>query len=398
MRFQEFEEHWEELILNDAVLMSSGGTPSMQRPEYWGGNIPFISASSMHDTVISNSHQYITIEGLKSGSKLIKKGNLLLLVRGSMLWKQIPICYNKVDVAFNQDVKGIVANDKTTSLFLLYWFKSKEAILKDMVTSTGIGAGKFDSNSLLSLSLLLPNKSEQSKISKTLWLIDERIQTQNKIIEELNVLKAAVTKRIFSGKLKFTDNRGNDFPKWEWKKLEDIGEFSGGGTPASSNSSFWSGNIPWISSSDLSENDIHSINITRFITESAIINSATKLFAAPVILIVSRVGVGKVAYSEKNLCTSQDFLNMHKFSCNGLFLTYLLSIEMKKAASSTQGTSIKGISSMEIKLKHIFLPCIAEQNKIADFLDTLDKKVDAESRVLQKLILQKQYLLQHLFI
>lgn len=95
--------------------------------------------------------------------------------------------------------------------------------------------------------------------------------------------------------------------EWKVNELNALGEFLGGGTPSSSNEDFWRGSIPWVSSSDLSEGDINSVNISRFITEDAISNSATKLCSAPVILIVSRVGVGKVAYSEKSLCTSQDF-------------------------------------------------------------------------------------------
>ena len=172
------------------------------------------------------------------------------------------------------------------------------------------------------------------------------------------------------------------FYKWEITELTGLGEFLGGGTPSSSNDDFWKGNVPWISSSDLSENNIHSVNVSRFITEEAINNSATKLCSAPVILIVSRVGVGKVAYSGKSLCTSQDFLNIINFKCNGIFLSYLLSTEMKKAASAVQGTSIKGISSVEIKSKKLYIPKISEQNKIASFLSLIDERITTQSKIL----------------
>ena len=175
------------------------------------------------------------------------------------------------------------------------------------------------------------------------------------------------------------------FYKWEITELTGLGEFLGGGTPSSSNDDFWKGNVPWISSSDLSENNIHSVNVSRFITEEAINNSATKLCSAPVILIVSRVGVGKVAYSGKSLCTSQDFLNIINFKCNGIFLSYLLSTEMKKAASAVQGTSIKGISSVEIKSKKLYIPKISEQNKIASFLSLIDERITTQSKIIEGL-------------
>lgn len=191
------------------------------------------------------------------------------------------------------------------------------------------------------------------------------------------------------------------FPEFtsEWNEtvLNELGEFLGGGTPSSSNEDFWSGNIPWISSSDLFENDIYHVNISRFITEDAIRNSATKLCIAPVVLIVSRVGVGKVAYSTKSLCTSQDFINIVNFKCNGLYLAYLLSIVMRKAAASTQGTSIKGVSSGEIKSKKLFIPNDGEQQKIASFLSSIDERIQTQNKIIEELKLLKRTLIKRIF-
>ena len=173
--------------------------------------------------------------------------------------------------------------------------------------------------------------------------------------------------------------------EWEVTELSELGDFLGGGTPSSSNEDFWRGSIPWVSSSDLSESGIRSVNISRFITEDAISNSATKLCQSPVILIVSRVGVGKVAYSEKVLCTSQDFLNIINFKCNGIFLSYLLSIEMKKAISTVQGTSIKGISSAEIKSKRLFIPQKDEQQKVASFISLIDERIETQNKIIEQL-------------
>ncbi len=173
--------------------------------------------------------------------------------------------------------------------------------------------------------------------------------------------------------------------EWESKTINELGNFLGGGTPSSVNSNFWNGEIPWISSSDLDENDIHTVRITRFINEEAIRNSSTKLCIAPVILIVSRVGVGKVAYSTKSLCTSQDFTNIVNLKCNGSFLSYLLSVVMRKAGSNTQGTSIKGIPSNEIKSKTVYIPEDGEQQKIASFLSLLDDRISTQSKIITQL-------------
>ena len=115
-----------------------------------------------------------------------------------MLWNTIPICLNKNDVAFNQDVKGIIANDTINNEFLLYWLKSKEQRLKYMVTGTGLGAGKLDTSDLLSMIVYIPAMKEQDKVARLLSLFDERIATQNKIIEDLKKLKSAIIEKVYS--------------------------------------------------------------------------------------------------------------------------------------------------------------------------------------------------------
>ena len=159
----------------------------------------------------------------------------------------------------------------------------------------------------------------------------------------------------------------------------------GGGTPSSSNETFWQGTIPWISSSDIVENDIKNISITRFITEKAIAHSATKLCPAPSILIVSRVGVGKIALSEEAICTSQDFCNLINIKVEPIFLTYCLSRIMKRMSMEVQGTSIKGITTSEIQKISINIPSLQEQKKIGKILSLLDERIAIQSKIIDRL-------------
>ncbi len=93
LRFPEFEEdgEWEEQYLGAIATFKSGGTPSKNIPEYWNGNIPWISASSMHEKLLNDSELRITEKAVKSGAKIVKKDTILILVRGSILFKRIPI-------------------------------------------------------------------------------------------------------------------------------------------------------------------------------------------------------------------------------------------------------------------------------------------------------------------
>lgn len=174
--------------------------------------------------------------------------------------------------------------------------------------------------------------------------------------------------------------------EWDSFKLVELGKFIGGGTPSSSNLSFWTGSIPWISSSDIKEDNINNISISRYITEDAIEKSATKYCPAPVILIVSRVGVGKVALSHTSLCTSQDFCNIIDIKCHPVFLSYNLLRTMKLKSREVQGTSIKGITSDELQKIRVFIPKNKdEQNKISNLLTLLDERIATQNKIINKL-------------
>ena len=186
--------------------------------------------------------------------------------------------------------------------------------------------------------------------------------------------------------------------EWDSFKLVELGKFIGGGTPSSSNLSFWTGSIPWISSSDIKEDNINNISISRYITEDAIEKSATKYCPAPVILIVSRVGVGKVALSHTSLCTSQDFCNIIDIKCHPVFLSYNLLRTMKRKSREVQGTSIKGITSDELQKIRVFIPKNKdEQNKISNLLTLLDERIATQNKIIEDLKKLKSAISKYLF-
>ncbi|MEI7585820.1 restriction endonuclease subunit S [Runella sp.] len=186
--------------------------------------------------------------------------------------------------------------------------------------------------------------------------------------------------------------------EWEEKKLGELGEFLGGGTPSRLNSEYWIGNIPWISSSDINEDDIHSISISQYINEIAIIESATKIIPKGSILFVSRVGVGKLAINNTELCTSQDFTSFISTNVLNLFIAYYYSANKDALKSLSQGTSIKGFSKSDLEDSKIVYPNNPkEQQKIASCLSSLDEVIAAHSQKLEVLKDHKKGLMQNLF-
>ena len=188
---------WKTKALGDLVTFSSGGTPSKQNPSYWGGNIPWISAKTMKSERISSSDLMITEEGLAAGSRMAPVESILLLTRGSGLFKGIPICLVERPVAYNQDVKCLEAQPGVNIRFIYYWLKSQEPFLKARLEVTGIGAGKFDTKLLSELAVPLPNQIEQSKIVSFADAISEKIIANKQINDHLEQQAAALYEKYF---------------------------------------------------------------------------------------------------------------------------------------------------------------------------------------------------------
>ncbi|WP_222537034.1 restriction endonuclease subunit S [Pedobacter polysacchareus] len=186
---------------------------------------------------------------------------------------------------------------------------------------------------------------------------------------------------------------------WEKKRIGDIATFKGGGTPSTNKQEFWNGTIPWISSSDVLENDIFKINITRYLTEYAVANSATKIIPKGSLLVVSRVGVGKFVITNVDICTSQDFTNLildNKIVSN-YYLGYFLYKNRDILYSISQGTSIKGFTGADLKVIGIKLPSLFEQQKIADYLSSIDQKINLLEEKKIELSRYKKAMMQKLF-
>ena len=370
LRFPEFQGEWEKCKLGDICAFLSGGTPKIDIKEYWDGTIPFVSAISMHNTYISDSNLHISEKGLKNGSKLLKKKNLLLLVRGSMLWKSIPVCLNESDVAFNQDVKGIIPNDTTNNKFLLYWLKSKEQRLKYMVTGTGLGAGKLDTNDLLSMSVYAPSMNEQDKIAKLLSLLDERIATQNKIIDKLQSLIKGIAQHCIRELIN----------GWEYVRLGDICKITTGKLDA--NAQVENGQYPFFTCAERPFN----IDSYAFDTEALLISG-------------NGANLGYINYYKGKFNAYQRTYVLDHFSVNIQYVKWALKvllpqrIAIEKSSSNTPYIVLSTLADLKIPI-----PNNSKQNQIADLMMSFERKLSTKLALSDLYNKQKQYLLRQMFI
>ncbi len=189
---------WKEYYLGDVTEWSSGGTPSKKNDDFWGGDISWITASSMNGNRYRDSKLKITNKGLKAGSRLAEKGSVLLLVRGSILHQKVLVGITEQDVAFNQDVKAIKPKEEfLDSWYLLFWFMSIEKDLLNMVENTGIGAGKLDTKLLQKLTIKIPSKEKRDRIKSYVKTIDDKLVLNSLINQTLEQIAQAIFKSWF---------------------------------------------------------------------------------------------------------------------------------------------------------------------------------------------------------
>ena len=186
---------------------------------------------------------------------------------------------------------------------------------------------------------------------------------------------------------------------WEQRKLFELAEKAyGGGTPTTSNEAFWNGNIPWIQSSDIIDGNLLEVEPRKYITQEGLNNSATHLVPENSIAIVTRVGVGKLAFIPFSYTTSQDFLSLSKLYSEPFFTVYACYNKLQSELNAVQGTSIKGITKDELLAKIIMVPEYAEQQRIGAFFKQLDNLITLHQRELEKLQKIKKAMLEKMFV
>ncbi|MGV0168934.1 restriction endonuclease subunit S [Furfurilactobacillus sp. WILCCON 0119] len=187
---------------------------------------------------------------------------------------------------------------------------------------------------------------------------------------------------------------------WEKRKVSDLSnETYGGGTPKTNIKEYWNGNIPWIQSSNLTQDDVSIVKFDKFINERAIEESATKLIPKDSIAIVTRVGVGKLALIERQFTTSQDFLSLASLIGAPHFMLYLLYKKLNGRGQKGQGTSIKGITKSDLLNISVVLPLnTKEQDEIGSLFGNIDHLIAVNQREDDALQNLKKALLQKMFV
>ncbi|MGF7229925.1 restriction endonuclease subunit S [Arachidicoccus sp.] len=415
MRFTEFTEEWETKKLGEVMEFKVTNFFSRENLNYEIGTVKNIHYGDIHtkfqtlfditNEIVPFINDEINVVRI-SDENYCREGDVIFADASEDLndvGKSIEI----INVNGEKLLSGLhtLLGRPKSSIFHLgfngYLFKSNSVRTQIQKESQGSKVLSINTRRISKIELSFPSVNEQEKITPLLSLLDERIQTQNKIIKELNVLKATVTKRVFSCQLRFKDENGNSFPEWEEKKLGEIAHIKSGLSKDQNCNSYGYKvtRIETISDGTINLNKIGYIDFDGNIDDYKIKKGDILLSN---INSVSHIGKTAIAYFDLELYHGMNLLCIKsKYGLNPLFLYYYLNtVKIRNYFKSicNQAVSQASINQTELGKTMVVFPLLKEQTKIAEFLSSIDSKIDIEIQLLQKLEGQKRFLLQQMFV
>ena len=257
------------------------------------------------------------------------------------------------------------------------------------IMSARSGQPGINSQEYSSFPVFTTSIQEENKIAKLLSLLDERISTQNKIIEDLKKLKCAIIDYTI------------ETLQTDYIEFSEVYDMAGeGGTPSTSNMEYYeNGCIPFVKIEDLKQK--YLVSNKDHITELGLQKSSAWLIPTNSILFSNGATIGEISITTYPVCTKQGILGIvPKVNFDTEYLYYLMSSRYFKREICriiTEGT-MKTAYLKDINKIRCPIPSKAIQQEIVSLPSVLDTKIEIEQRILEKFICQKQYLLRQMFI
>ena len=360
LRFPEFQGEWEKTKFGDIAIVVGGGTPDTNTSQYWNGKIQWFTPSEIgRNKYVYNSVRTISEEGLnKSSAKLLPIGTILLSSRATVGECSI----NKKECTTNQGFQSLIPKENISNEFVYYLIQTKR---KDLIRkSCGSTFLEISANEVRKIVVSIPTIKEQDKIAKLLSLLDERIATQNKIIDKLQSLIKGIRNKLFENDKDWRKAKIREFlcigNGKDYKHLDfgDIPVYGTGGKMLSVNDFLYDGDSVCIGRKG-------TIDTPLFLT-------------------------GKF-WTVDTLFYTYGFKDVLPKFCYYLFKQINWQLY-------NEGTGVPSLSKSTIENIKVRIPSIVQQYKICYILDSYEDKIKNEGLILDLYCSQKQYLLRQMFV
>ena len=408
LRFKEFSDDWEEKKLGEILKIFNGYAFSSKDNQNSGAillKIANVDINKMKQEELS----FLPLTYLEKFSKyILKKGDIVIALTRPLLNRQLKIA--EIDVFFdnsllNQRVGKIETNENKKFIYNI--FQKNNYIKEIEINISGSDPPNLSTENIKDIILNIPSIQEQEKIANFLSSVDKKISLTEEKLELFREYKKGVMQKIFSQELRFKDSNGNDYPEWEEKKLGEIGDTYNGLTGKSAED-FGRGK-KYITYKNIYDNTKINMNILELVNIE-LGEKQNKVEYGDIFFTTSSETPNEVGYSSVLLDKIQEDIYLNSF-CFGFrlknkvkylpeFFRYLLRSSNFRTSIYilAQGSTRFNLSKVELLKLKVLLPALEEQQKIADFLSSIDSKLESIEKELEGLKEFKKGLLQQMFV
>ena len=362
---------WNRVPLIDYIELIGGGTPKTTVPEYWNGNIPWLSVKDFNNDkrYVYSTEKHISQSGFEnSPTKMLHKDDIIISARGTVG----EIAMIPFDMAFNQSCYGIRASRGIDKPFLYYLLKNCISQLKRM--THGSVFDTITRDTFANIEVDIPDAETQKRISSVLADIDNKIEVNDAINDNLEQQAQSYFQELF------VDNAD---PEWAIGTISDLGTVVGGSTPSKAKPEYYTeSGIAWITPKDL------SINKSKFvshgendITELGLKNSSAAIMPRGTVLFSSRAPIGYIAIAAGEVTTNQGFKSVvPKPEIGTPFVYFFLKNTLPVIEGMASGSTFKEVSGSTMKNVPAVIPDVETLAKFSDFC----APIFAQQRILEE--------------
>jgi type I restriction enzyme S subunit len=390
LRFPEFSGEWEMSSIGEQFELYSGNTPSRMNKNQFDGSINWITSGELKEHYISDTKEKISEEAAKNNSlKLLPVGTFVIAIYGLEANGVRGTCsITTRESTISQACMAFTSKMDIQNEFLYSWYKKHGNII-GIKYAQGTKQQNLSYDIIERFNISYPCMEEQKKLIRFISLIDQRIATQNKIIEDLKKLKSAISKQVFA-----QEPNG-------WCRLDTLfSKGKAGGTPTSTNKEYYNGEIPFLSINDITKQGKYVRYTENHLSQSGLENSSAWVVPKYSLIMSMYASVGLVTINEIPTTTSQAMFAM-QLKDKGLldYLYYYLSYFKYRYIHKYLETGTQSNINADI-IRGIMIPIYGHSRnmEIASTLQGIDVKIDNELSVLKLFNKQKNYLLSQMFI
>ena len=292
-------------------------------------------------------------------------------------------------------------NTKVIPRFLYNFFLSDEGKRQLLRLNASTTMGALYKDDVKNIDVIIPPIEEQKKIAEYFAYLDNLITLHQRKCEKLKIIKKSMLENCFPKngqkvpKIRFSGFTGD----WEQRKLHEVADIIGGGTPSTNNSDYWDGDIDWYTPAEIGDKIFVSGSI-RKITEEGLKNSSAKILPAnKTVLFTSRAGIGNMAILQYAGATNQGFQSL---ICNAdidpYFIFSMKNMIQHEAERVAAGSTFAEISGKSLGKLSFLMPKWGEQRKLGNFFQQMDNLITLHQSKLEKLKKIKKSMLERMFV